>query len=1099
MPANVAEALPTAPDGSVRDLTVLGREVRNGRETYRLRHEATSEPLFCGLVKRQAPDSVATSALEQLAADPTPAAAMPAALTSYETVCLVATADPAMANPLDLAVDNDDGGVNEKAPRHENAAAAPTDAVEWASVDRGVPMLLDKNTRARFEARLLGAFDERPSSASALFETLLPPDVIGRIVDATAARMGSKLGKEEFMAFLGAMLICASDARPRAELWKSGHELRPTPALSKYMSRRRFDTIASAVSLARGAGDLPAVRQLVSRFNDHMLSVFRPSDTVGLDEDMLKRTSAAMPARSYVPLTLAPSGDEYRALVDQDSCVLFRMELIEDPDREPTLLRPAFEDECGKSDSVLLRMAEPLHGTGSVIAIDNDCCVVDTIMDLAAKGVYAVAPVEKRQRWPRHLTDMDAVTAHTAQQPVGTLVAREGTWRPSSRKLGHFAVNYGKSVRSLISTYGSHHCGRQMAHVRSNGQVIEFQRNAPFEDHYAARFAVDLHNTLHRAQRGDLERAWASRRWQVRQLALVLSVTVVNAFLIGNKFGLVTSANINEFRFQLASELLRAWRKRKKASRKGKRTSTGGEGRLPRLLMHEGGQAAKRAKKRQQEQPEDIHGCQLFQPHREAFMHPPFDRQDKTGGRVTATMAVPKQRRGRRAEHTINPADASEPNGPEAGQRQRWAWYGLFGLLAVGCLLLGVGRNDDKGIRAKDMHSVMANAPAYADVPVRSSIKSLEQLLAAIRNAKAPQVLRTELVNGWPARHWTLPQWQQHLGHIHGGYAHDAHPLFGPYYDSSKPLAPWAHPINNYSDTWHGPADALLQSTVADPIAKPPFLYLSQELEQLPIDLYPALPGLEALLVLAPERSSINLWLGQPGVTAHCHYAVIITSTPSSWTQNVLAHRPSGPCQPHGISLFTPVMRNVAEPWILAIKPPTLRRAGFAQAVTLEAGDLLYLPPLWFHHVHAQGFVALPADAPSRLRWLWTIITEVLRLLPDMHHRAHDFVHNVWRTRYNAPLFRVSRRGTLSPAQIAEYQAWGALPSSVLCASPHPTANEARTAQQIAAAWQRMPANTLDLWLGNWVELLIFLLANGDAGLVPPLLETLAVGCRESA
>ena len=129
--------------------------------------------------------------------------------------------------------------------------------------------------------------------------------------------------------------------------------------------------------------------------------------------------------------------------------------------------------------------------------------------------------------------------------------------------------------------------------------------------------------------------------------------------------------------------------------------------------------------------------------------------------------------------------------------------------------------------------------------------------------------------------------------------------------------------------------------------AAPPHRYYSAELDRdLPARLQEMLEPLVASLVsLYPQHSSANLWLGRAGVVAPCHY---------DGYHNAFAHL-------HGrkrLRLAPPSASALVQPF------PFLHPShGQCQAHTLppdasvdadlHPGDVLYLPPLWFHEATA--------------------------------------------------------------------------------------------------------------------------------------------------
>jgi len=55
-------------------------------------------------------------------------------------------------------------------------------------------------------------------------------------------------------------------------------------------------------------------------------------------------------------------------------------------------------------------------------------------------------------------------------------------------------------------------------------------------------------------------------------------------------------------------------------------------------------------------------------------------------------------------------------------------------------------------------------------------------------------------------------------------------------------------------------------------IHRPQYLYYSGELDRFGEWAFDDIEPFRELLRLRPERSSVNAWIGQPGVTAHCHF-----------------------------------------------------------------------------------------------------------------------------------------------------------------------------------------------------------------------------------
>ena len=177
-------------------------------------------------------------------------------------------------------------------------------------------------------------------------------------------------------------------------------------------------------------------------------------------------------------------------------------------------------------------------------------------------------------------------------------------------------------------------------------------------------------------------------------------------------------------------------------------------------------------------------------------------------------------------------------------------------------------------------------------------------------------------------------------------------------------------------------------------------------------------PLVASLVSLYPQHSSANLWLGRAGVVAPCHY---------DGYHNAFAHL-------HGrkrLRLAPPSASALVQPF------PFLHPShGQCQAHTLppeasidadlHPGDVLYLPPLWFHEatalsdavvsingwsdcdearVAAELFALRGRSAP---RGVATRLTGLLRALPDRTlGDAAALGRRVWAERY-APLVAIA-------------------------------------------------------------------------------------------
>ncbi|XP_078515773.1 bifunctional peptidase and (3S)-lysyl hydroxylase JMJD7 isoform X1 [Lissotriton helveticus] len=154
---------------------------------------------------------------------------------------------------------------------------------------------------------------------------------------------------------------------------------------------------------------------------------------------------------------------------------------------------------------------------------------------------------------------------------------------------------------------------------------------------------------------------------------------------------------------------------------------------------------------------------------------------------------------------------------------------------------------------------------------------------------------------------------------------------------------------------------------------------LTEEFSQLIDDVEPDIPWMTEALGKKPD--AVNFWLGESAAVTSMHkdhyenlYCVI------SGEKHFLLHPPSDrPFIPY--ELYTPATYSVSEdgsfqvidemaaeqvPWIPLdpLNPDLQRHPSYAQLkplrCTLKAGEMLYLPSLWFHHVQqSHGCIAV--------------------------------------------------------------------------------------------------------------------------------------------
>ena len=104
------------------------------------------------------------------------------------------------------------------------------------------------------------------------------------------------------------------------------------------------------------------------------------------------------------------------------------------------------------------------------------------------------------------------------------------------------------------------------------------------------------------------------------------------------------------------------------------------------------------------------------------------------------------------------------------------------------------------------------------------------------------------------------------------------------------------------------------------------------------------------LIRLRPQHSSMNVWIGMPGVRAHPHY----DGYHNFYVQ--LKGRKK-------FALYPPMLHDVILPYSFLSGFHAQSQLDVGKMIShpgkieciLEPGDLLYIPPLWFHETEAMG------------------------------------------------------------------------------------------------------------------------------------------------
>jgi hypothetical protein len=342
----------------------------------------------------------------------------------------------------------------------------------------------------------------------------------------------------EFMSFLAIWLAMSFVALPnRRDYWLKTSSDWLLPPLdmeaASGISARRFESILAALRLTPcpNLTDDPfwEVRPLIQSYNQRLTIVFEPSWSSCLDESMVQYDDPSCPGWIIVTRKFTDKGNEYHAIADTRTKIVYQIELVEGKDRPLSQGLPEFEEQHGKTPALLLRMtkAAKLWGTGKAIFLDSAFCVLEGLVALRERGVHAFAVIKKRRYWPRHVPG-DEMLSTAALWDIGKCQALRGlATTPSGTTISFFlsALRDNQHVFLAMSTHGTLHPTGKL--VRRG--TASFHRPSLYDEYYISRHSVDDSNNIRQGHRG-IEATWETRSWAHRQLAYLVALAEANAW-----------------------------------------------------------------------------------------------------------------------------------------------------------------------------------------------------------------------------------------------------------------------------------------------------------------------------------------------------------------------------------------------------------------------------------------------------------------------------------------------------------------------------------------------------------------------------------------
>jgi hypothetical protein len=453
--------------------------------------------------------------------------------------------DIANVRALGFIVDDDNEPAPENIPpaRVNNNRQEPPERVwGWSGIDHRKQA---NGLRSSARINCLSGIALQGATTLTMFLLFFPRKFLEDVILAETNKKikGMPITFGEMLRFLGLWLYMGTlKGFRRSDYWSSKpismYEGAPYRFI-EYMTLKRFEAILLALTYTNKTSPTYKdrfweVRQVISEWNRNMAEIFTPSWVSCLDESMSPWNNRwTCPGWMFVPRKPHPFGNEYHSICCAETMIMYGIEIVEGADTPPQKPRDPNERK-GKTVALLLRLCKSIYSRGFVVILDSGFCVLQGIIELRKKGVFAAAVIKKRKYWPKHVPG-DAIDEQMAAKEVGDCDSLPGTLDGIPYDL--FALKDSGYTMKIMSTYGSllvmdgqRDSIRNYKNAAGENVTKKFKYTEPFANHFLYRHCVDDHNNL-RHSGVSIEETWRTHRWANRVFAFILAISEVNCFL----------------------------------------------------------------------------------------------------------------------------------------------------------------------------------------------------------------------------------------------------------------------------------------------------------------------------------------------------------------------------------------------------------------------------------------------------------------------------------------------------------------------------------------------------------------------------------------
>jgi hypothetical protein len=419
--------------------------------------------------------------------------------------------------------------------------------------------------KAKINSDHASAEEQRHMNRGSWFLLFFPIAYLWDVVQYVNHRLSNydKINYGELIRYIGIrFLIATVDGHSKKSFWNDNEDIdsrfEGAPfTLNDIMPESRFDFITK--NLIYNKAQKPTykdpffpIRQLQDKWNENMKSLFRPSWLVCLDESMSKWIQRwTCPGFVFCPRKPWPFGNEWHAIACSETTIIFFVELVEGKDRPQELGEKKYNESGGKTVGLLLRMTESIWHSGKVVVLDSGFCVLQALIEIKKKGLFAAAVIKKRRYWPRHI-DGEGINTKLKDEPVGTQTALPGVL--DDVRFHVFCLKEQEYTMMIMSTYGT--MEEKSETIRSIAGVNKtFKYTEVFHNHFKGRHSVDDNNKT-RMHPIALEETWQTTCWENRIFAFLLALSAANSQYAYEYFGNHEHESVIQFRQKMARDLI---------------------------------------------------------------------------------------------------------------------------------------------------------------------------------------------------------------------------------------------------------------------------------------------------------------------------------------------------------------------------------------------------------------------------------------------------------------------------------------------------------------------------------------------------------------